>query len=177
MRQVDEELYNAALYGDLEKVKTCLSRGAEINAVYDDESPLMAAIFSDDETSRAALVQYLLENGADPNFMGIDNCGVVFEAVLIMDARVMEMLLIAGANPNFMMDAGSLYDCAELDYRYEIFEFSLPIEPTEKDQENEEAWLDYLDRCAEQRQVEKPDFLRLLRKYGAKTAYELELEE
>lgn len=173
MRQVDEELYNAALYGDLEKVKACLSRGADVNAVYDDETPLMAAIFSDDETSRAALVQYLLENGADPNFMGIENCGVVFEAVLVMDARVMEMLLIAGANPNFLIDRQSLYDCADTDYQYSMFEFSLPFAPSSKDQETEDAWLDFLDRCADKNNVEKPMILRVLRKYGAKTTLEM----
>lgn len=174
MNQIDEELYKAALYGDLEKVKVYLSQGADINAVCDDETPLMAAITSYDETTRATLVQYLLENGADPNFMGIESCGVVFEAVLVMDARVMEMLLVAGANPNFMMDSGSLYDRAELDYRYETFEFSLPIEPTDEDQKTEEDWLDFLDRCADKTNAERPKFLRLLRKYGAKTAYEIE---
>lgn len=174
MSQIDEELYKAALYGDLEKVKACLSKGADINAESNGQTPLMLVISSDDPAQRAALVKFFLDKGADPNFMGDDNCGVVFQAVLSMDAEVMELLLAADADPNFFIDCQSLYDCADMDYQYSMFEFSLPLEPTSKDQKTEEAWLDYLDRCAEMNKVEKPEILRVLRRYGAKTTLELD---
>ncbi len=173
MSKNNDELFGAAYLGDIEKIEEYIAQGSDVNSVESGGSLLMSAISSFDVVKRKELVQYLLDKGADPNFMGDDNCGVVFEAVLMMDAEVMELLLSAGADPNFLIDLQSLYDCADTDYQYSMFEFSLPFAPSSKDQETEDAWLDFLDRCADKNNVEKPMLLRVLRKYGAKTTLEM----
>lgn len=162
------ELFDAAYAGDIEKVKVCIDRGGDVNAINScGDTPLIEAIASDNAKNRVAIVKLLIEHGADPDFKGEENCGVLFQAILSKDPEVMEVLLHNGADPNFYIDGETLYECASFDYLYDAFDLKLPLKPAEQDAVNEEAWLDFLDRCAETAGVFKPEFLRVLVKYGA----------
>ncbi|WP_301387127.1 ankyrin repeat domain-containing protein [Thalassolituus sp. UBA2590] len=162
------ELFDAAYAGDIEKVKVCIDRGGDVIAINScGDTPLIEAIASDNAKNRVAIVKLLIEHGADPDFKGEENCGVLFQAILNKDPEIMEILLHNGADPNFDLDGESLYERASFDYLYDAFNLKLPLKPTEQDAANEEAWLDFLDRCAEIAEVFKPEFLRVLLKYGA----------
>ena len=119
----------------------------------------------------------LLEAQSNPKLLDEVNLGSLFEAVLWKDYRVLEILLKYGADPNAEVtredNPQSLYDWAETDYRFDEFDFDLPEEPTETDKLSEELWLEYLDRLAIKYEKRRPDYLQLLRRYGAKTFKEL----
>lgn len=128
---------------------------------------------------RTALVRVLIEHGADVDFRGEENTGVVFAAALLKDAAVMDLVLSGGAEPNLTMDdpEESVYDWAVFDYHFCNHEDrSLPPGPRlvhpKADQASPEAWLDYLDRAADVSGKTRPEFLRVMRRYGAMTARE-----
>lgn len=168
MSDKTSELFDAAYAGDIEKVKVCIASGADVNAINScGDTPLIEAIASDNAKSRVAIIKLLIEHGADPDYKGEENCGVLFQAILNKDPEIMEILLHNGADPNFDLDGESLYERASFDYIYDAFNLKLPLKPAEQDAANEEAWIDFLDRCAETVGVFKPEFLRVLLKYGA----------
>ena len=59
----EEELIKACEDGDLEKVKSIVEKGTDINLEYNDWTPLTKA----SEKGHLNLVQYLVENGAKVN--------------------------------------------------------------------------------------------------------------
>jgi hypothetical protein len=61
-----DELFEAIKAEDVEKVKTLLHEGISPNAIGATDTPLTAAI----STDNLALVTLLLDNGADPNWTG-----------------------------------------------------------------------------------------------------------
>nr|WP_298168369.1 hypothetical protein [uncultured Pseudomonas sp.] len=73
------------------------------------------------------------------------------------------------------------YDWAESDYCYSTWyepfheggSLLPPDTPTAADEANEDAWLLYLDRCAVKHGMRRPDYLLLLREFGARTMAEL----
>ncbi len=67
-----------------------------------------------------------------------------------------------------------LYQWAEFDYRYDEYDLSLPEEPTETEQKSEDLWLLFLERLAVKYGKRPPDYLRVLRDYGAKKTRELD---
>jgi hypothetical protein len=175
MNDATTRLFAAAYEGDLEAVREAVSAGAELTETDDQgNTPLVAAIAADAAQHRKDIVKILLSGGADPDYHDGDARGVLYQAVFLQDAELMEMLLSAGANPNLLLQTQeSLYSWAESDYVYDRFEPRLPFAPTAADRESPETWLSFLDRCAKERHVIAPDFLRVLRKYGAKTTQEL----
>ena len=73
------ELFDAAYAGDIEKVKVCIDRGGDVNAINScGDTPLIEAIASDNAKNRVAIVKLLIEHGADPDFKGEENCGDFF---------------------------------------------------------------------------------------------------
>lgn len=173
MNDKTSELFDAVYSGDIDSLKICIDSGADVNAINSfGDTPLIEAIASDNAKNRVAIIKLLIEHGADPDFKGEENCGVLFQAILNKDPEVMEILLSNGADPNFYIDGKTLYERAVLDYIIDAFVLDLPLEPSEQDAANEEAWLDFLDRCAESVGVFKPEFLKVLLKYGAKSSHE-----
>lgn len=107
-------------------------------------------------------------------------------AMLTKNIELMRVLLEGGAEPNSMSGSSpgeTLYDWAEFDYRYSTWDkpFGLqgslmpPDVPTANDEASEDAWLRYLDRCAVTHDARRPDYLFLLREFGARKASELQL--
>jgi hypothetical protein len=107
--------------------------------------------------------------GADACFEGIDNPGgPLYVATFRRSAEEIEFLLAHGANPNPVMDSPeTLYDVVEFDYRFDLWDLRLPLKARDDDTASEEAWLSYLDRCAGVSGKPRPDYLRVMRRYGA----------
>jgi hypothetical protein len=173
MNAETRKLFWAADEGDLASIKASIERSADVNAVNSfGDTPLIVAIASERSDTRIEILNLLLDSGADPDYKGDENCGVLYQAVLLKDPEVMDLLLSAGADPNFLLDGKLLYERALFDYLYDAFNLKLPLEPTEQDSANEEAWLDFLERCADEVGVFRPEFLRSLLKYLVRPASE-----
>lgn len=179
MDQTTKALFDAATNGSIEGIRLALKGGADINAInLSNDTALVVAIRYCDDALLESTVAYLLDHGANPDFRGNDNTGVLFNATLPMDPSVMKILLERGTNPNLMLEGNeSLYDWSEFTYRYHAFDYDLgmelPLTPTDVDRESEESWLRFLDRCAGVVGVPPPAFLWVMRQYGAQTTREL----
>ncbi|MDF1539773.1 MAG: ankyrin repeat domain-containing protein [Candidatus Thorarchaeota archaeon] len=71
MREIDQQLINAASDGDLESVKKAVEDGADVNA--QDEFFKDTALHKAASAGHESVVEYLIENGSDMLFMnGVD---------------------------------------------------------------------------------------------------------
>jgi hypothetical protein len=140
-------------------------------------SPLHDVIWLiDDDTRRLSAVRLLLERGANPNKGSLDDEYEPMAAALLRsDTEIMRLLLAHGADPNTKQEDFELfYDWAEFEYRFDTYDLRLPEEPTPADKVSEDAWLKFLDRVAVKYAARRPDYLHLLRQYGAKSGAELQ---
>lgn len=109
------ELYTAVQQEDNKKVKELLLRGADANAVLEDEPVLFTAVANRDEI----IVQLLLENNADPNrpFASDEGFGIMMryplheaicrnEKEIDVCGRLVFQLLSKGADPDAVDDCG-----------------------------------------------------------------------
>lgn len=182
-------LLNAAAAGDFERVRQLAQAGADLNALDDGETLLDRVVPAFTMTATvpvfaANMLRLLLQLGADPNRPGDEGMTALHTAMLAQNVELMRTLLQGGAEPNGMPGFSpdeTLYDWAEFDYRYSTWDepFGLhgslmpPDAPTAADKASEDAWLLYLDRCAVKHGARRPDYLFLLREFGARTAEEL----
>lgn len=183
------DLLAAAAAGEFKRVKQLAHAGADLDALDDGETLLdrvvSALTLPDPVPAFAAdMLRLLLQLGADPNRPGDEGMTALHTAMLRKNTELMRILLEGGAEPNSMPGSSpgeTLYDWAEFDYRYSTWDepFGLhgslmpPDAPTATDKASEDAWLRYLDRCAVNHGVRRPDYLILLREFGARTAVEL----
>lgn len=179
MEKMRNNLMQAIKNEDLSLIDKILQEGADINEQNDfGESVLSDAVeILADSFNRYGVVKFLLEKGADPKILDSERSGCLQNAVLVMDTKMLELLLDSGADPNAEVgftDSETLYDYAEEDYRYRIYDFQLPEKPNEEDRADEDSWLNYLQRLAQKYDKREPDHLFLLRTRGAKSAFELQ---
>jgi hypothetical protein len=88
---VNEDLVAACKIGDLEKVKSAIEGGANVNQLTDGNPPLSVAFFWPEVT------KYLLEKGADPN---LGDFPALLNTIIYYSTDVLKILLDAGADPN-----------------------------------------------------------------------------
>lgn len=170
LSSIDLELKAAIEMGDLHRICIAISYGANPNAVDELGEPALEWAFDSwNPRPRIPAAQMLVALGADAAFEGIDNTGgPLYRATFDKQADEVEFLLAHGANPNAVMDSPeTLYDMVEFDYRFDLWDLNEPLDPTEGEKANEEAWLAYLDRCADISGKPRPEHLRVLRRYGA----------
>lgn len=179
MKPTREQVSDAAYAGDLQLLREYAVQGADLNEIKSGDALLedvVSALCNDDKAYRYEVVKLLMSLGADPNVLGEDRSGPLVPAMLGMDTDMIRILLEAGADPNkvagFTEDE-TLYDWAEFDYRYEVYDLCEPEQPSAEDRQNENTWLQYLDRMAVNHDKRRPDHLFLLRQSGARTAEEL----
>lgn len=185
-----QDLMAAVTAGNFERVRQLAQAGADLNALDDGETLLDRAVSAFTlpypvSAFAADMLRLLLQLGADPNRPGDEGMTALHTAMLRQNIELMRVLLEGGAEPNSMPGSSpgeTLYDWAEFDYRYSTWDepFGLqgslmpPDAPTSADEANEDAWLRYLDRCALKHGVQRPDYLFLLREFGARKASELQ---
>lgn len=125
---------------------------------------------------RYEVIQTLLDLGADPNLGSAEEC-VLVSPMLAMDNRMLEILLIAGTDPNRLCHVDepekSLLDWAKMDYCFETLDAPPCAPSTEDDKQTIDIWIHYLDQQAQKHAYLRPTTLQLLRRYGAKTGEEL----
>jgi hypothetical protein len=170
LSHIDLELKVAIEAGDTRRVRLAISYGANPNAVDESGEPALEWAFDSwNPRPRIPTARMLVALGADATFEGIDNSGgLLYRATFDKQADEVEFLLAHGANPNPVMDSPeTLYDLVEFDYRFDLWDLRKPLESTEGDKADEEAWLTYLDRCADYSGKQRPEHLRVLRRYGA----------
>ena len=170
MTPIDLELKEAIEAGDVHRVRIAISYGANPNAVDTFGRPALEWAFDSwTPAPRLPVAQMLVSLGADASFEGFDDPGSpLYVTTFTKRAEEVEFLLAHGANPNPVMDGWeTLYDEVEFDYRYDLWDLNLPHKPTDADRASEAAWLDYLDRCAAVSKKTRPDYLRVLLRYGA----------
>lgn len=164
-------VWAALLRRDLAALDLALSRDENPNEPhpYYGTPPLYLAInIFDDPQQRLEAVSSLLRAGADANQQG-DESPLLFLALLAKDTAVMSGLLDHGADPNVLLDGWrSIYDFAEVDYRYQEYWREVPAPPSEVDLRSEEAWLEFLERLAPIWGAKPPILLRLLWVRGAR---------
>lgn len=185
-----KKLIDASHDGDLKTIRDIVANGFDLSTPNScGESILSAAIFelsfwNEEKPYRYEVIKLLLELGANPNQLDDEKSGSLTDAMLMRDTEMIRILLEAGAKPNefggFADSNESFYDYAEFDYRFCIWNLNLPEKIPEKIPENisdnENAWLLRLDEMAVKYQRRRPDYLFLLREYGAKTLAELRNE-
>lgn len=179
-----ETLIDAAERGDIAAIRAQVADGFDVRQTNPYGESVLAAAISGLEVvvnipapHRYAVVTALLELGFDPNQLDSDRMGPLTEAMLAMDTEMLRLLLDAGARPNDAAgctDSDTLYDWAEFDYQYEVWNIDgIPENFTDADEASEDTWLAWLDSMAVKYNRRRPDHLLLLRERGAKTRREL----
>jgi hypothetical protein len=130
------------------------------------------------EAPKYAVVQEMLQLGANPNALSQDGSSPLFAAVLNLDTEMLRLLLDAGADPNVVRIRTDgavelLYDCAHSAYLDEVWKNHLPKGVTPAEQKDEDAWLRHLAQLAVKYGKQGPDHLQLLRERGALSTFEL----
>lgn len=142
-------------------VRELIAKGANINAIdCKSDSVLIDAISNIQDGLDLKFIRLILDLGADVNYAD-EGFNCLFNACLTCNLELVEMLLIAGANPNCISEnpTESLLDWAEFDQWYE---------------EDSAEWLEnnnYIGVGADEN-INRAELMKgiieLLKKYGAK---------
>jgi ankyrin repeat protein len=99
-------LHYAAFFGQEEAARILLERGAEVEVVARNESIRVTPLHSAAAGSHAAIVELLVEAGADPNAAQDGGFTPLHSAAQNDDRESAEALLAAGADPSLASDDG-----------------------------------------------------------------------
>ncbi|WP_422137661.1 ankyrin repeat domain-containing protein [Endozoicomonas sp. ALC020] len=176
-------LMEAILGSNIPLIQKRLDSGCDINSRDEyGESVLQSAVSAlYDYKHKIAILEFLLDQGADFTLLDKDRTGPLSEAVLNMDTESLKLLLDRGADPN--AEAGftnreTLYDEAVDWYTYKHFRRFCLDDVIEADIDDEhELYLEGLQKYAKDTNNPTPDHICLLRAYGAKFSYEIEALE
>ena len=93
--QLDSELFNAALAGNLLAVKDCITKGANVNSTHMSNA---TALYIAAQNGHAHTVAYLLKNNADPNIALIGGITPLHMATQNNHVPIVSLLLSYGAD-------------------------------------------------------------------------------
>ena len=93
------DIFDAARFGDIPRIKTLLQQGIDINVKKNDWTPLLMAIRYSRETSSLDTVKFLIDNGANVNYTGYSDTAINL-AAMYGTPEVINLLLDEGANIN-----------------------------------------------------------------------------
>jgi hypothetical protein len=174
------EFMQAVVAGNIEEMRLQVAAGFDMATADRFGASILEAAISDleflPEIAKYEVVKELLRLGANPCQRNGDGFGPLFAAVLNMDTEMLRILLDAGADPNAeQMESAteSLYDWAEFDYRYEVWNINNYGDATEQDYRDEDVWLNFLEARALAEGKRGPDHLKLLRAKGGLSMSEL----
>ncbi|MBO5997635.1 MAG: ankyrin repeat domain-containing protein [Alphaproteobacteria bacterium] len=101
-KQLDSQLHTAATYGDLNKVKTLVARGANVNSKNaSNQTAVMMAVAK----NHANVANFLVENGANVNLKDSDGKSALLNAVLADRVELIDTLIKHGADMYEKIDA------------------------------------------------------------------------
>jgi hypothetical protein len=170
---IDAELVDGLRDNNARQVRLAISYGANPNGE-DQGDSFFKEIFSErDAHVRIAMLRFLNSLGGKPAEVS-DPSTLLCIASFSKNADEMAFLLDHRVNPNGLGEEEPVttYDYIEFDYRFDLWDLRLPFDAHADDRLNEVAWIDYLQRCADATGKERPEQLRLLRRYGALTYQE-----
>ena len=177
--EATRKLVEAVRGEDLEAARLALETGADPNYLEgaNSDSILNEAVsWIEGPDLRMAMIRLLLESGADPNLIQDENLVPLYAALKRRDVDLVRWLLDYGADPNLVGNGpGSIYDNAEFDYRFYVWDLKLDLTlPLEAGATPDEL-LEYMDQQAADCGMPRPDHLILMRQRGAKTLREIEV--
>jgi hypothetical protein len=172
------QVCQAAVQGDLARIRDLADRGPGMNVLTGYGEPLLFEVLQDigvAQEHRYDVVRLLVDLGADPNMLCTDDgTGSLTTPMLHMDTAMLALLLDRGADPNHgcgFLSSETFYDWVVFDYLYEL---GLLDELNSRENiPDEHQWLTYLDGLALSLGQRRPDHLFLLRRRGALTACEM----
>ncbi len=175
------KLSKAACTNDLETINVLVNAGFDKKSIDEHGEPILSDIvfnlLEDLAPHRYEMVRLLIDMGFSPNHLDSEGSGALTHAMLSMDAEMLQVLLEGGAKPNEtsgFKEGETLYDWAAFDYVYQIWGGNkFPEEPSKNALVDEDSWLLWIDEIAMKHQRQRPDYLLILRKYGAVGGVEL----
>ena len=176
-----QKLIDAACNNDLVTINDLVESGFDKESVNEHGNPILSEIIfnvlEDSKPHRNSIVSNLLKMGFNPNRLDSEGSGPLTDAMLAMDTKMLRVLLEGGALPNEtsgFSDGETLYDWAEFDYAYEVWDIiNLPEKLTKEALSGNDLWLNWIDALAVKYKRRRPDHLFLLREYGARGSAEL----
>lgn len=115
MKQIDEQLFDAALQGKVIEVKRLIGAGANINLLNDEvgESPIHVAT----EKGNVDILKILIENGAHLDMLTRPGYSAAHLAVFSYQPQTLKLLLENGADKNIKdPDGNTLLSSAVMHY-------------------------------------------------------------
>jgi ankyrin repeat protein len=173
---------SSACAGSVDAIRSQVVRGFDLNGTNQFGDTILEYAISVLEfypqVPKYAVVQEMLQLGANPNAPSQDGSSPLFAAVLNLDTEMLRLLLDAGADPNVVRIRAdgaieSLYDCAHSAYIDEVWKSHLPEGVTPAERKDQDAWLRRLAHLAVKYGKQRPDPLHLLRERGALSMSEL----
>jgi hypothetical protein len=170
---IDAELLEGLRDADPRRMRLAISFGANPNGEDQGDSFFKELFCESNAHVRISMLRFLNSLGGKPAEAS-DPSTLLCIASFSKSAEDMAFLLDHRVNPNGPGEEEPVttYDYIEFDYRFDLWDLQLPFDAHADDQVNEDAWIDYLHRCADATGKENPEQLRLLRRYGALTYQE-----
>jgi hypothetical protein len=151
----------------------------DVKVISDDGWSVLASFINSysDDPDIEEKIKILIDCGADPDIGGLPEFGLG-PMLTLADARLVKLLLTLGANANELIESNSdlgdhdyktIYEDLYTSYLVSVWEQNQPKEGRPGANASSDDWLEYLDLAAIAHKKIRPDALKTLRQFGAKT--------
>lgn len=178
-------LISAIKARDLPTIERLIASGADPNMLECSGDPALftavsAVEFSEDGADRELcmqVIQQLIDVGGDLCALDSEGGSILVGPIFSMQPELIKWLLKRGVDPNHgcCEPHETVYDTASFDYHFEAWMKPQlnPLNPPKPLLDDEDGYLAWLDREAEQRGYLRPGILQLLRSFGALSGKEI----